>query len=60
MLSDLVYQWLAELLALIEEGGKWPTGTLHATAAFLLAKDPAKCEESLAYRVLLILPTLYR
>ena len=59
ILSDLTYQWLARMLNRIEAGAPWPTPLLHAKAVFL-SKDVNKLEDPMAYRVLLILPTVYR
>ena len=59
LLSDGAFQQLANMLNKIEAGAEWPRGMAVAKAAFL-AKDPNKLEDPLAYRVLLILPTLYR
>ena len=50
---------LAEMLNVIEEGAAWPAEMCVAKAAFL-AKDEAKALDPMEYRVLLILPTLYR
>ena len=58
-MSDLVFEWLAFLLNLVESGAPWPSDTLHARAAFL-SKDTTNTTDPLAYRVLLILPTFYR
>jgi len=44
----------------IEKGTmQWPKPTLTARAAFM-AKDPAKLEDALKYRVLTVLPVIYR
>ncbi len=59
LLSDLTYQWLAKMLNAIEAGSPWPLATLHAKASFL-PKDPTKLADPMAYRVLLVLPSLYR
>ena len=59
MLSDKAYEWLAVLLNTIEEGAEWPEQLLHGRAAFL-EKDEDDRFNPLAFRVLLILPTLYR
>ena len=59
LLSDDAFWWLAELLELVEGGQPWPEQLTHARAAFL-AKDPDRPEDPLAYRVLLVLPALYR
>ena len=59
LFSDEAFQWLASLLNIIEGRAPWPTGTLHAKASFLL-KDMSKLADPMAYRVLLILPSLYR
>ena len=58
-MSDLVFEWLAFLLNLVKSGVPWPDDTLHVRAAFL-SKDPLNLTDPLAYRVLLILPTIYR
>lgn len=50
---------MAHLLNLIEEGHPWPEQLAIAKASFL-AKDPDKLEEPLSYRILLVLPALYR
>ena len=59
LLSDLAYQWIVRLLNTIEDGGSWPVDLTNAKAAYL-AKDPNRLEDPLAYRVLMILPTVYR
>ena len=59
MLSEHAYQKLAELLNIIEEGVKWPTQMETARAAFM-AKDLDNALNPLAYRVLLMLPAVYR
>ena len=44
----------------IEKGTmQWPKPTLTARAAFM-AKDPTKLEDALKYRVLTVLPVVYR
>ena len=58
-LSDLTYDWLAHLLNVVESGADWPKDLKCAKAAYL-SKDPDKIDDPLEYRVLLILPTLYR
>ena len=59
MLSDATFTKLAGLLNAIEDGADWPEDVSTAKAAFL-AKDADKLEDPLAYRVLLIMPVLYR
>ena len=59
LLSDLTCDWLAYMLNAIEAGADWPDDLQSAKAAFL-SKDPAKLDDPLEYRVLLILPVLYR
>ena len=59
LLSDSAYQWLAKLLNLIEHGAPWPSGTLHAKASFL-PEAAANLADPMAYRILFILPTIYR
>ena len=46
-------------MSCIEEGGEWPDALRHATSAYL-SKDPSKTTDPLAYRVLSLLPVLYR
>ena len=58
-LSDATFAWLADLLNDIEAGAPWPKDLLVGKAAFL-SKNLAKTEDALSYRVLLILPVLYR
>ena len=58
-LSDETYEWVATHLNIIENGGAWPQDLLLGRAAFL-SKDPDDTENPLSYRVLLILPVLYR
>ena len=55
MLSDTTYAWLALLLNVIEDGADWPSSLLHAKAAFL-----SKDDDPLAYRILMLMPVLYR
>ena len=59
LLSRTTFQWLAELLNQIEEGAPLPDEQMMAKAAFLV-KSEDKQEDPLSYRVLLILPNLYR
>lgn len=59
LLPDEAYRWVAVMLNLIECGANWPEGMNQAKAAFLV-KDPAKAEDPLAYRVLLILAAIHR
>ena len=58
-LSDLVYQHLADMMNTIEQGAPWPEALLFARAAFL-AKDTNDALNPLAYRVLLMVPIIYR
>ena len=53
------FDQLAVLLNVIEEGAPWPEGVLHGKATFL-CKTPEPSLEALDYRILLILPLLYR
>ena len=59
LLSPALFAKVAMLYNLIEAVADWPAGTNHARAAYL-SKDPDKADDPLAYRVLLILPALYR
>ena len=59
LLSDKAYHRLAQLLRCIEQGRPWPDALQQATSAYL-AKDPANATDPLAYRVLSLLPVLYR
>ena len=58
-LSDLAYQRLADMMNAIEKGAEWPEALKVARAAFL-ATDAKDALNPLAYRVLLMLPTIYR
>ena len=58
-LSDLTCEWLAFILNLIELGCDWPKDVCSAKAAYL-SKDTNDLTDPLKYRVVLILPTLYR
>ena len=59
LLSDEAIRRLVQLLTCIEQGGEWPAALSHATSAYL-SKDPNKATDPLAYRVLSLLPVLYR
>lgn len=59
MLSDLSFLWLAELLNLVEQGSGWPKQMTQARAVYM-PKDADKERDPLAYRVVLILPAVYR
>eukprot|EP00973_Karenia_brevis_P065747 9138130-Karenia_brevis.AAC.1 len=59
LFSDNILTWLVRLLDLVEGGAPWPQGLLHAKGS-LLSKDAGSPYEPLAYRVLLIMATLYR
>ena len=58
-LSDGAYQHLVDMMNTIEQGAAWPEALLPARAAFL-AKDTTDALNLLAYRVLLMLPSVYR
>eukprot|EP00973_Karenia_brevis_P036968 5096348-Karenia_brevis.AAC.1 len=51
--------WLARLLDLVEFGAPWPSATLHAKAV-LLSKDRLKPYSPLDYRILMVMPAVYR
>ena len=59
LLSLQACHYLALLLNLVEEGAPWPVTLWHARGAFL-SKDPSQPFQPMAYRILLVLPTLYR
>ena len=59
LLSEGCSEWIAALLNLVEEGAPWPEDLLKGKAAFL-SKDAERTDDPLAYRVLLILPAIYR
>eukprot|EP00973_Karenia_brevis_P065461 9095735-Karenia_brevis.AAC.1 len=59
LLSEAVFNKLAQLLQMIEDGAEWPEALLHGKAVLGL-KDPEDRFNPLAYRILLILPNLYR
>ena len=55
----IAFYWLSVMLNLVEEGAGWANSLLTARAVFM-AKDPAKDKDPLAYRVLLMMPAVYR
>ena len=59
LLSPKAYEALAEMLNLIEEGAEWPKQMKTARAAFLPKDDECLLNPE-AYRVLLMLPAVYR
>ena len=59
MLPQNAYAWLAKLLDMVESGRPWPQDLQHAKAAFM-EKDAGNNHDPLAYRVLQVLPVLYR
>eukprot|EP00973_Karenia_brevis_P003732 515577-Karenia_brevis.AAC.1 len=59
LFSDLVFLWLSKLLTLVEKGHPWPNQLLHHRSALLL-KDPESPTFALSYRILKIMPILYR
>ena len=59
MLSMNAYGYLADMFNAIENGASWPEQLTSAGAAFL-SKNPNDELNPLAYRVLLMLPALYR
>ena len=59
LISRGAVERLAAMLNKIEDGADWPKGMTYARAAYL-AKDAQNREDPLAYRVLLILPAIYR
>eukprot|EP00973_Karenia_brevis_P077860 10819318-Karenia_brevis.AAC.1 len=59
LFSDSIFQWASSLLNIIEKGYPWPEDLLH-TRATLLCKNPATPYDPLAWRILWILPNLYR
>ena len=59
LISMQTYAWIAVLLMLIESGSPWPKGPAKARAAFL-EKDEGACDIPRQFRVLLMLPCLYR
>ena len=59
MLNSQAYQWIADMLNLIEAGRPWPEGTEQVRAAYL-AKDPGRSAEPLCHRVLMLLQAINR
>ena len=59
LFSPLAFEWIANLLNLIEEGAEWPKQMCTARAAFLV-KEVDGDMDPLSYRVLLMLPSIYR
>ena len=58
-LSRDAFDELATMVNMIEEGAEWPEQTKTSRAAFL-SKDPNDLLNPLAYRVLLMMPYIYR
>ena len=50
LICDIGYQWIADLLNMVEDGCPWPDGMDRARAAFL-SKDPCRAACPLQYRV---------
>ena len=59
LIGPVAAGFLASMLNKFENGMKWPSHLLQGKAAFL-AKDPTKLDDPLSYRVLLLLPVVYR
>jgi len=59
LLSDIGFQWLADIFNAVENGAPWPKGVLRAKSSYL-EKDPSKPDDPLATRSLLITAALYR
>ena len=59
MLPLCAFNWLAQLLNRIEAGASWPSDLLHGKASFL-SKTEEPSSDPLKYRILLLLPVLYR
>ena len=59
LLSDMAFEWLAKMFNLIEEGKAWPKSMMHARAAYM-EKDPEDNLNPVAFRILQIMPVLYR
>ena len=59
LLSDLSFEHLTEFFNFVEETGSWPKDLTHCGAAFL-AKEEVDSLDPLGFRVLLMLPAIYR
>ena len=59
LLSDGTYEEIAKLLNNIEGGAEWPRGLQEVRAAFM-EKEEGNVDDPLKFRVLKILPALYR
>ena len=59
LLSTEAVERLADLLNAIEGGAQWPRALVQAHSAYL-SKDASRTMQPLAYRVLALLPVLYR
>ena len=53
------FDWLAYMLRDIESGSPWPAALLHHRAS-CLSKNPSKPHDPLEYRVLKVMPVVYR
>ena len=58
-LPHVVFVHFCKILTLIEQGAPWPQHLLHAKA-HMLSKDATRPFDSLAYRLLLTTPVVYR
>ena len=58
-LTRAAVRWLVVLLTLVEAGAEWPRDALHGKAVFI-GKPSTRWDDPLTWRVLLILPYLYR
>ena len=59
LFSSVAFERIAEMLNAVESGEQWPQEMQHSSAAFM-AKDEEDKLNPLAYRVLLMLPSIYR
>jgi hypothetical protein len=59
VISPTAAEHLAEMLNKVEAGAPWPKHLPTAKAVFL-AKDPHELDDPMGFRVLTILPTIYR
>ena len=59
-LNETAKKWLVALLNMVEEGEPWPRGVREARAVTLAKTSPPSAEDPFQYRLLLMLPALYR
>ena len=60
MLGDTAHFYLAKLLTMVEEEGRWPEALREVRGVCLPKTDPPNHEDPLKYRIMQPLPAVYR